>query len=500
MSAGGGGRSRSRSRRGSGAEKVPADVKDPNPIHLLQLSHCLGVGFGLGAGAGVGARVGVGVGVGAGRRRSSSICEIQSADYVRPFGTSPYSSDDEEEINSANDMQTTDADDDILASLAAADHAMTGSSAAAAATIRTRSRSRSKSRGCSRPRAPSEPTSPTTTETPVPVVPATTSTSHSHSTFTSNAISQQRQHPEQKEEEEVGVVAAPRPPLHPGVMAAKCISRRRSCSAVESPVIHALKLGLDSPRGQQPMREKQRRNSSNAFLDHQQQEMLKQLNQAVEGSNADSASGRGHHGVAAQPVFSAAEPRVDTCLAHIAEHVCHLMKHNEQEELRTGVRKKSEFDLGNFSKRGLMRTTARSVTQVLVWLFEVLQIEPQCSVVTAIYLHRILDRGVVLTKRNFESLLLACTLLASKVWDDLSTVNEDFCTVLPHFSLLRINRLEQKFIGRLGWSCHVTRQQYTEVYFDLANPTCLSSVNEDLDDCGCLLARVPKPKAAMTRR
>jgi len=185
------------------------------------------------------------------------------------------------------------------------------------------------------------------------------------------------------------------------------------------------------------------------------------------------------------PRFSAALPKVDTCLEHLAKHVCHWVHINN-----TPSDEVKEFDIENFSyDPDVVQPDTESITKTLKWLFRVLQIEPQCCVVAAIYLQRVMAKGVVVTVHNYEPLLLASVLLATKIWDDMSTINEDFAKAMPHFTLPLLNRLESRFLNRLRWDCFVSRMEYTKFYFGLVKDM---STPDDAANCGCLLQTLSK--------
>lgn len=199
-----------------------------------------------------------------------------------------------------------------------------------------------------------------------------------------------------------------------------------------------------------------------------------------------------HNGGSIQlPRYSASFPDVQVCLDHIAAHMCYWVAlwspvQTSAPDYRRGIpADNGAFDLANFSTDGaVIEPSPGSISHVLGWLFRVLQIEPQCCVVTAVYLQRIVARGVRVTRRNYEPLLLAAVLLATKVWDDLSTINEDFMQAMPHYTLRSLNRLERVFVQRLGWDCYVTRAEYTEFYFGLTSLE-LFTTYEDVAQCDC---------------
>ena len=72
--------------------------------------------------------------------------------------------------------------------------------------------------------------------------------------------------------------------------------------------------------------------------------------------------------------------------------------------------------------------------------------------------------------------LLACTwrpifmcglLLASKVWQDLSSWNIEFASVYPQYSLDAINRLEIQFLRMVKWDLYISSSLYAKYYFAL---------------------------------
>jgi hypothetical protein len=62
--------------------------------------------------------------------------------------------------------------------------------------------------------------------------------------------------------------------------------------------------------------------------------------------------------------------------------------------------------------------------------------------------------------------MMTALLLAGKVWDDLSMVNEDFSMFLP-FTLDQINKWEIEFLSCVKFNVRVSASEYARVYFDL---------------------------------
>ena len=199
------------------------------------------------------------------------------------------------------------------------------------------------------------------------------------------------------------------------------------------------------------------------------------------------------------PLFSAANPKVEAVIAHICHHVGFWIRQSDAAEAAGSPTANGPasvaFNVDNFTDgEPAIKPNPESIARSLNWLFRALQIEPQCCVSLAVYLQRARARGVVVSRQNYEPLLVSAVLVSTKFWDDLSTLNCDFAQALPHYSLSGLNRMEAQFIRTLQWTLHIPRQEYTHFYFHLAGPT-LSVTDEALSNCDCLLQTLSRPGA-----
>jgi hypothetical protein len=62
-------------------------------------------------------------------------------------------------------------------------------------------------------------------------------------------------------------------------------------------------------------------------------------------------------------------------------------------------------------------------------------------------------------------------LLASKVWQDMSSWNIEITQIYPEFSLKNINRLERIFCSALKWELYISSSLYAKYYFALRSLT-----------------------------
>lgn len=63
---------------------------------------------------------------------------------------------------------------------------------------------------------------------------------------------------------------------------------------------------------------------------------------------------------------------------------------------------------------------------------------------------------VPLVSSTWRPIFMCGLLLASKVWQDLSSWNIEFASVYPQFSLEAINRLELQFLKAIKWDLYIS--------------------------------------------
>eukprot|EP01031_Cornospumella_fuschlensis_P027841 gene27841-33622_t len=96
------------------------------------------------------------------------------------------------------------------------------------------------------------------------------------------------------------------------------------------------------------------------------------------------------------------------------------------------------------------------------------QLSAECSIVCLIYVERLMELAhVPLVSRTWRPCLLCALLLASKVWQDLSSWNVEFADIYPQFSLESINKLEALFCKEIEWNLNISSSMYAKYYFGL---------------------------------
>ncbi|KAL3798386.1 hypothetical protein HJC23_005039 [Cyclotella cryptica] len=101
-------------------------------------------------------------------------------------------------------------------------------------------------------------------------------------------------------------------------------------------------------------------------------------------------------------------------------------------------------------------------------LFKKVQLSSECSIVCLIYVEKLMEVAKVpLVSSTWRPIFMCGLLLASKVWQDLSSWNIEFASVYPQFSLEAINRLELQFLKAIKWDLYISSSLYAKYYFAL---------------------------------
>jgi len=101
-------------------------------------------------------------------------------------------------------------------------------------------------------------------------------------------------------------------------------------------------------------------------------------------------------------------------------------------------------------------------------LFKSVQLSSECSIVCLIYVERLMETAKVpLLADTWRPIFMCGLLLASKVWQDLSSWNIEFATVYPQYSLDSINKLELQFLRSVKWDLYISSSCYAKYYFAL---------------------------------
>ncbi|GMF27540.1 unnamed protein product [Phytophthora lilii] len=105
-------------------------------------------------------------------------------------------------------------------------------------------------------------------------------------------------------------------------------------------------------------------------------------------------------------------------------------------------------------------------------LFNKAQPSAECTIVCLIYIERLMEQAnVPLLAATWRPIVVCGLLLASKVWQDLSSWNVEISNIYPQFSLHSINRLERLFLHHIQWDLYISATVYAKYYFALRSLT-----------------------------
>ena len=144
-------------------------------------------------------------------------------------------------------------------------------------------------------------------------------------------------------------------------------------------------------------------------------------------------------------------------------------KHNHLLSISLGNRPRSipSFCFIPVERRYLVPST-NDIFSFLTGVFDRIRIPPECSLVTLIYVDRLISmKNISLLPCNWRPVTLCALLLASKVWPDNTPTNEDFCSVYPQFDQEGFNDLESMFITDIQWNLLINSSTYAKYYFAL---------------------------------
>ena len=103
-------------------------------------------------------------------------------------------------------------------------------------------------------------------------------------------------------------------------------------------------------------------------------------------------------------------------------------------------------------------------------LFKTVQLSSECSIVCLIYVERLMEIAKVpLLACTWRPIFMCGLLLASKVWQDLSSWNIEFASVYPQYSLDAINRLELNFLRNVKWDLYISSRYVKMSFMDTWN-------------------------------
>ena len=110
------------------------------------------------------------------------------------------------------------------------------------------------------------------------------------------------------------------------------------------------------------------------------------------------------------------------------------------------------------------------MTEFFRMVFRRGEMHVECVVTALVFIERLLKarRGYLcLGADNWRPVVFSTMILASKVCDDESPLNADWCYVCSDFTIARINELETALLDAYDFNAVVTASEYANYYFNL---------------------------------
>lgn len=119
------------------------------------------------------------------------------------------------------------------------------------------------------------------------------------------------------------------------------------------------------------------------------------------------------------------------------------------------------------------------ITRFLHHIYRATSMSSEVGVMAIAYIDKLTNGTEVhLTVRTYKRIVLACLVLAYKVWEDDSVWNEDLLGAFPHTTVRDLGLLEYHLLEALQFAVTLKASSYAKYYFDLR---ALASKEEGLD-------------------
>uniref|UniRef100_A0A8C9J0J2 Cyclin-Y-like protein 2 n=1 Tax=Piliocolobus tephrosceles TaxID=591936 RepID=A0A8C9J0J2_9PRIM len=101
-------------------------------------------------------------------------------------------------------------------------------------------------------------------------------------------------------------------------------------------------------------------------------------------------------------------------------------------------------------------------------LFKATNLTAEFAIVTLIYIERLLSYAEIdLCPTNWKRIVIGAILLSSKVWEDVTIRNREYCKLFVNTSIEDINELERQFLQLIDYNIKVSGSVYAKYYFHL---------------------------------
>jgi hypothetical protein len=163
-------------------------------------------------------------------------------------------------------------------------------------------------------------------------------------------------------------------------------------------------------------------------------------------------------------------PDEDAILRSISAIACQMMEETASRRQALPLQSEDPF----YCSMNSAQINLEEVYLFLKTAYKVAQWSPECNIYALVLVTRMHHHGFPLTWRNWNRIFIVAMLIAQKMWDDVPLTNLDFPQLwsmcAPHsspFTAVQLSHMEFTFIKLIKWEAHVTREVYTQFYYEL---------------------------------
>jgi len=163
-------------------------------------------------------------------------------------------------------------------------------------------------------------------------------------------------------------------------------------------------------------------------------------------------------------------PNIDELTRRMAAKILNMIRDvsDFEDKSKPDIFNEEQYPLTNQKTQTFHKLSLETIFHFLNTIFKVEKLAAETSVMSLIYLQRVLRKNHSnLTLYNWRRLCLSTLILAAKVFEDLAVWNVDFVELFPGVSVHDLNRLEKALLQHLEFNVSFSRQEYVGEYFDL---------------------------------
>eukprot|EP01107_Rhizomastix_libera_P012984 TRINITY_DN3438_c0_g1_i1.p1 TRINITY_DN3438_c0_g1~~TRINITY_DN3438_c0_g1_i1.p1 ORF type:complete len:256 (-),score=60.18 TRINITY_DN3438_c0_g1_i1:45-812(-) len=127
-----------------------------------------------------------------------------------------------------------------------------------------------------------------------------------------------------------------------------------------------------------------------------------------------------------------------------------------------------KYRLFKSSLDNLAEPEIKSIQDFLSHIFREEKLDAEVAIMSLAYIERVIvNKGVALFPNTWRRVVLGATILASKVWEDQSVWNVDYCPIFDALTAKDLRKLERLYLNMLEFNVGLSSSEYAMYYFNL---------------------------------